>query len=149
VAYFTLQSIIQIGSDMYIHVSPRKHFFRNSIILNIGAQGFIVTIMWNASAGFKAILNDCNNIWAYYEIIGQTALSDQMCRNAIVFYALWFVVSVIMIAVRGVGLWYMIKSYRYLLKREAEKLRKRQRRLEKERRIRKEKRRALQKQALE
>ena len=78
-----------------------------------------------SSAGFYALMNDCNNIWAYYEIIGQTAMADSICKNAIIYYSMWYVVSVIMMSIRIIGLWYMIKSYRYLMKREAEKLRKR------------------------
>ena len=54
-----------------------------------------------------------------------------------------------MMIIRIVALVYMVKSYRYLMKREAEKLRKRQRRLEKAKRLRKEQRRALQKKAIE
>eukprot|EP00347_Sterkiella_histriomuscorum_P010027 403338970 len=96
-----------------------------------------------------AITNDCYNIWNYYEKIGQVAKADSICRNVFIYYSLLIVVSVGMIAIRGFALLYMIKSYRYLLKREAEKQRKRQRRIEKDKRIRKETRRALQKLALE
>ena len=72
-----------------------------------------------------------------------------MCKNVFIYYSMLIIVAVGIIAIRCFSLLYMVKSYRYLQKREAEKLRKKQRRIEKVKRLRKEKRRALQKLALE
>ena len=52
-----------------------------------------------------------------------------------------------MIIIRLFAFVYMVKSYKYLQKRENEKFRKRQRRIAKEKRLRKEKRRGLLKMA--
>jgi hypothetical protein len=90
---------------------------------------------------FKALINDCNTIWDYYERIGSESLSDSTCTNFIFVYISWLIVYVIVLGFRIFGFYYMIKGF---LKVRAEDLeharRRKQKILKKERRVKKEQR---------
>ena len=129
VGLYTSQSLLCIFGHLFPQVSPRKLFFRNSILVNLCAQAFIVTLIYMTVKMFKAVINDCTTIWAYYSLVGDEAPSNSLCVQTIAFYVCWLLVSFGIILARLFALVYMAKSYRYLLKREQEKLRKRQRRV--------------------
>lgn len=144
VGLYTSQAFLCILGDLYIHVSPKRIHFRSSIVLNVGAQVFMIANTYLAYTPFRAVLADCQLIWAYYDIIGQESISHSLCKQTLIYYGLWLLVVVIMEVLRNYSLVYMIKSFRYLSKREAEKKRKKERRALKQKRIKKERRKELQ-----
>lgn len=112
---------------MYVHISPRKNFFRNSIFTDLFAQFLMGLLFYNTIGWFRAVLLSCNTVWVYYDRIGEKneALSHKVCIYNIAYYGAWFFVNLILIILRLFSLTYMVKSFRYLYKREIEKTKKR------------------------
>ena len=86
--------------------------------------------MWLTWLCFKAVLNDCETIWTYYEVAygdRSKSLSNDVCNNAEALHSMWMIVNAVLLLLRFISLFYMIKGLLYLLKRAEEKQRKMQR----------------------
>ena len=84
-------------------------------------------------------------MWKFYERIEEQAQADSICKLNLIYYACWFGVNLLLIVLRMFSFTYMFKSYRYLHKREIEKMKKTERKKEKEKRIKREKKKELEK----
>ena len=79
ISLFSCQALLCIMGHLFIHITPKRHFFRNSIVVNMGSQVFMGIMIYNAFLLFKTLLNDCNTIYEYYDILGTTARAGSVC----------------------------------------------------------------------
>jgi hypothetical protein len=71
-------------------------------------------------------MNACETIWRYYEVkYGDKtlSLSNQTCINAEALHTFWMIVNSILLLLRLVSAYYMIKGFLYLVRRADEKQR--------------------------
>jgi hypothetical protein len=83
--------------------------------------------MWLIWLCFKAVINDCDTIWTYYEVKYSDrtrALSHLVCTNAEALHTMWMIVNGVLLLLRVISTYYMIKGLLYLMKRSEEKQRK-------------------------
>jgi C4-dicarboxylate-specific signal transduction histidine kinase len=131
--------VISILGQLFIHVSPRQLYYRNSIFISGLCQGVLVYQMWLSWTCFRAVINACETVWTYYEVKTgdrKTALANQRCTDAHLYHGSWLVFNAVLLLLRFVSLLYLIKGLLYLLKREKERERRLARQLLKAKRFR-------------
>lgn len=142
----TIGAFVSVLGQLFIHVSPRQMYYRISITVNIiseGSLGYQMYMIWQC---FKAVINDCDNIWAYYQRANgdqTTAISNAVCINAKLLHALWMMANVGLMLLRFISLYFMVKGLDYLNRREEERIRRMNRQLLKAKRYRERKRNEL------
>ncbi len=143
----TIFCVVSIFGQILIHVSPREMYYKMSIFVNLSCEGVLMyqmLLIWNC---FKAVINSCSTIWTYYEVKYQgdrtKALSHLICTNSESLHAQWMVVNGVLLMLRVISAYYMIKGLLYLLKRLEEKQRRLQRQIMKAKRFRERRRNEL------
>ncbi|TNV81341.1 hypothetical protein FGO68_gene11033 [Halteria grandinella] len=142
----TLSAFLSIFGQIFIHVSPRQLYYRNSIFINGVCELFLAYQMYQQWLCFKAVINDCSTIWTYYEVKNgdrATAPSHNICVNAHILHALWLFFNGALLAARNYSIIQMVKGLMYLLRREKERERRMQRQIFKAKRFRERKRNEL------
>jgi hypothetical protein len=94
--------------------------------------------IWLAYLCFKAVINACDTIWRYYEVkYGDRtfSLSNQTCIDAEALHTFWMIVNGILLLLRLISLYYMLKGFAYLVRRAEEKQRRIQRQMLKNKRL--------------
>lgn len=66
---FVLDSALNIGACMYVHINYRMSYFQKSILVSLASSGFLLYLMVGTFQMFIATQSTCQLIFAYYDKI--------------------------------------------------------------------------------
>lgn len=121
---YAVISVIALVAYFEIHVAAVSNYYKNSLIINLLCHlASFITGIW-VILWFVALSNCCWLIWNYYNLVDESMPSLGKCIENHVYYLLWLIMVIILTIIWIYSIWNMWRAYKYLWKREEEKLKK-------------------------
>ena len=120
---FMIQACIAIGSCLYVHVNCRLPYFKTSIKLLIGAQAYMILLVYAIIVRFIALNNTCIKIFTYYDKLepATEAKASGPCTFTRIVYFVWFAICVGITVFRLIGFQFMFRAEKFLTRKLREK----------------------------